>query len=79
MKRYRLGITRKDRKTIETIRQKRQVVDIVERIKSVMYHFVRHLATRNGNRQHTNVVPQGRPDQKGDQTGDVSMTLCINM
>ena len=75
MERCMLGITKRDRKRIEWIRQKTQVIDIIHRIKSLKWQWAGHLARRTDNRWSTKITlwyprgfkrPRGRPNLRWD-------------
>ena len=76
MERSMLGITRRDRKRIDWIRQKTKVSDIVERIKSLKWSWAGHVARRTDDRWTRKVLewyprgvkrPRKRPQDRWDR------------
>ena len=70
-----LGITKRDRKRIEWIRQKTKVIDVIQRVKLLKWQWAGHLARRTDNRWTTRITqwyprgitrPRRRPNLKWD-------------
>lgn len=75
MERNMLGITRRDRKRITWIRQKTQVTDVIQRIRSLKWQWAGHIARRTDNRWTTKITmwyprgikrPRRRPNLRWD-------------
>lgn len=75
MERNILGITKRDRKRIEWIRQKTQVTDVIHRVKTLKWQWTGHLARRTDNRWITKITqwcprnikrPRKRPNLRWD-------------